>query len=205
MEGCIVMEYAGKGDLRKRRIVWEKERGGIPEKDVKRFMWDVLRGLKVLHDRGIAFRDLKGSNVVVAEDARRTAKLTDFGLATHVDINTWWRNIHLYIKGFDPALKEGKEQVDLLATDVYAFGTMVYEILAGLDATQVVEEEEKGMRSLRVGDAAWALVKRTRLGQEVRPKAGELLEDPWFDEVKKKEGKKLKSELSGTMMAKIKV
>ena len=44
-------------------------------------MKDIATGMEFLHSKGIAHRDLKSGNVLLAEDACKTAKLCDFGTA----------------------------------------------------------------------------------------------------------------------------
>ncbi|KAG6890511.1 hypothetical protein C0995_007710 [Termitomyces sp. Mi166 len=103
-----------------------------------RFVDDVARGLKYLHENGIVHGDLKGKNVLVSEDGR--AVLADFGTSSILDYNTLvgvspppsvsqegtarWRAPETF--NF-----EGDEELpDTTASDVYAFAMVVYEIFA---------------------------------------------------------------------------
>ena len=46
----------------------------------------VLTGLRVLHDAGIAHRDIKADNLLLADDG--TVKLADFGSAKRISMST---------------------------------------------------------------------------------------------------------------------
>jgi len=52
----------------------------LSETDSLGYLEDVLKAVKFLHSKGIVHRDIKGDNVLLAEDRLR-AKLTDFGSA----------------------------------------------------------------------------------------------------------------------------
>jgi serine/threonine protein kinase len=74
---CLAMEYAEHGDL----AAWLKERGGQPERVVRREIAAILAALDALHRGQALHRDLTPFNVFVCENER--LKLGDFGIATH--------------------------------------------------------------------------------------------------------------------------
>ena len=64
---CVVMEYAGKGDLQHCIKSHAKRRARVPEEDIWRAMVHICRGLKSLHEKKIIHRDLKSANVFITE------------------------------------------------------------------------------------------------------------------------------------------
>jgi serine/threonine-protein kinase len=84
--------------------------------------------LTYLHENGYIHRDLKPANVMVQPDG--TIKLIDFGLARSLDV-IWERGTR--VRG-SPAYM-APEQVTgerlSFATDVYALGTTLFELLSG--------------------------------------------------------------------------
>jgi serine/threonine-protein kinase len=103
--------------------------GPLALDDVVRLAADVGAGLDALHHSGIVHRDVKPSNVLL--DADGAARLTDFGLAKGRDYSA------LTLPGqmlgtmdyLAPELIRGDEPS--AASDVYAFGCLVYACVAG--------------------------------------------------------------------------
>lgn len=59
-----------------------RTRGRLSENETRRFLKQLLDGLKHIHDRGIIHRDLKPANVYLTQDY--VLKIGDFGLADRI-------------------------------------------------------------------------------------------------------------------------
>ncbi len=81
----ISMDYVDGTDAG--RLIRERYRSGMPEKDVSEIVTAVADALDFGHDRRLLHRDVKPENILVTvPDAhRRRVLLTDFGIARRID------------------------------------------------------------------------------------------------------------------------
>jgi serine/threonine-protein kinase len=107
---------------------------GVPQPahEAARLLETLARTIHAAHQRGIVHRDLKPANVLLAADG--TPKITDFGLAKQLDSEA--RRTHSgAILGtpsyMAPEQAEGRSREISPATDVYALGAILYELLTG--------------------------------------------------------------------------
>jgi len=121
----LVMEYVPGGSL---RDLLEAE-GQLSTKRTLEIGLDLADALARAHRLGIVHRDLKPSNVLLAEDS--TPRLTDFGIAYVASGQrlTTTGTIMGTIPYLSPEACRG-EMPDTRA-DIWAFGVMLYEMLAG--------------------------------------------------------------------------
>ncbi len=119
------------------------ETGPIPQKQVVDYALQVARGLSAAHGKGIVHRDLKPENLFVSRDGH--LKILDFGLAKRVEtiaeMSAPTRSGHT-----EPGTIMGTagymspEQVKGLPvdhrSDIFSFGTILYELLSGRKAFQ---------------------------------------------------------------------
>ena len=91
----------------------------------------MLEGLAFAHARGIVHRDVKPSNVLLAEEERVSVRLFDFGLALMADADTLTAvgDVPGTLAYISPERLHGQEAGP--AADVWAVGVLLWEALAG--------------------------------------------------------------------------
>lgn len=119
----LVFEYLNR-DL---KMALEETVAGLPEKVVKSYLFQLLRGIAYCHSHRILHRDLKLQNLLVNFDG--TIKLADFGLARSVSlplrvytkevVTLWYRA---------PEILLGSEYYGP-AVDIWSLGCIFYEML----------------------------------------------------------------------------
>ena len=129
-DGCVfyVMPYVDGGSLR-RRLAAEKH---LPLEEAVRIACDVAAGLAAAHRDGIIHRDIKPENILLHNGA---AVVADFGIAVAVSAAAPSRMTQpgSYLgtpEYMSPEQATGDGIVDA-RSDVYALGTVLYEMLAG--------------------------------------------------------------------------
>jgi len=105
----------------------------------------IARGLSVAHEKGVVHRDLKPENLFVTKDGR--VKILDFGLAKLTQPRPGFENTAPTVGGeTEPGAVMGtvgymspeqvRGQVADHRTDIFSFGAILYEMLAGKRAFQ---------------------------------------------------------------------
>src|SRR6266436_6208476 len=121
------------------------KRGPLPIRKVIDYGVQIARGLEAAHERGIVHRDLKPENLFLTRDGR--IKILDFGLAKLTQpLQSSEYGTTTVTTGTDPGVVMGTvgymspEQVrgdsSDHRTDIFAFGAVLYEMLAGKRAFQ---------------------------------------------------------------------
>ena len=126
------MPFVSGASLRERMLA-----GPIPAHEAQGILRDVAKALAYAHRQGIVHRDIKPENVLLSEG---TAMVADFGVArairaasTQVDAGETITQMGTQIGTpayMAPEQAAGDPDVDFRA-DLYAFGVMAYELLAG--------------------------------------------------------------------------
>jgi len=106
-------------------------KGRLPLPDVVRLALDVCAGLSAAHAANVLHRDLKPENVIVAKAGH--AVITDFGIArasAGAELSRTIGGIVGTPAYMAPEQVEGRGDLDARA-DLYALGTMLYELITG--------------------------------------------------------------------------
>jgi serine/threonine-protein kinase len=125
--GYFTMEYIEGGTLSE---YLQSDVPGLPERTT--LALDILAGLAVAHSQNppVIHRDISPSNILVDKSQRRPlAKISDFGMAKHVNPDSLVASAggkYLYMA---PESFLGTHST---ATDVYAVGIVVFEMLTGM-------------------------------------------------------------------------
>jgi serine/threonine protein kinase len=119
--------------------------GPIPWKEALKITLEICEGLRLIHEKGIIHRDLKSGNIMLCEQSGIThVVLMDFGLAHDVRSGTGESGSKPH-----PIEKDSLSQMIVgtpqymapeqfeakpvsAATDIYALGIILYELLTGL-------------------------------------------------------------------------
>ncbi|HCO25215.1 MAG TPA: hypothetical protein DIT97_20125, partial [Gimesia maris] len=204
----LAMEYVPGIDLKQLLILQKR----LPEKAALRIIRDVADALSFAHHKGIVHRDIKPANVLLGDFSNNSdsaaetlcemistgqhpvVKLTDFGLARHMDQS---ESLALTKTGAmlgTPYYLAPEQCMDTApiqpATDIYSLGITLFELLAGRppflaqDSVKLITmhcfDQPPNLKKLNpeVSDAVAALVERClQKRPEARFADGEHLRD----------------------------
>jgi serine/threonine-protein kinase len=124
-ELSLILEYVEGANLGKLL----KERGALPVEVATTIAVDILNGLEQAHAAGIIHRDLKPDNVLVSD--RGEVKITDFGLATLKDLPTVTQEGMVVGTPAYMAPEQAEGGEITAATDIFALGLILFEMLTG--------------------------------------------------------------------------
>jgi serine/threonine protein kinase len=109
--------------------------GPIAEGNALEYAWQTSQGLAAAHDKGIVHRDLKPENIFITSDGR--VKILDFGLAKLLQPGPEQQDQTQTASGMalgTPAYMSPEQVRGQRAdhrSDIFAFGAVLYEMLAG--------------------------------------------------------------------------
>ncbi|MED6184939.1 hypothetical protein PIB30_052265 [Stylosanthes scabra] len=178
----IFLELVPKGSL---LSLYQKY--SLNDSHVSAYTWQILHGLKYLHDQNVVHRDIKCANILV--DVNGSVKLADFGLAKATKLNDvksskgspYW---------MAPEVVNLRNDGYGLAADIWSLGCTVLEMLIGKPPYSDLE----GMQALfRIGrgepppipetlskDARDFILECLQVNPSKRPTAAQLLEHPFL-------------------------
>jgi tRNA A-37 threonylcarbamoyl transferase component Bud32 len=109
----------------------------------------ISRGLAFAHAAGVVHLDLKSENVLIGRDG--VSKIADFGVARRIDAGERHEASGITIRGtFRSMSPEQTRAVPADArSDLFSFGTLLYELFAGLSPFHVRGHAEETIRRIR--------------------------------------------------------
>lgn len=122
----FVMQYIEGGTLKRRLI-----KRGITQAQIISLMTMLADALTYAHEKGVLHRDIKPSNILI--DERDQPYISDFGLARILQVgdSTISHDMMLGTPFYISPEQARGERTLTPATDVYSFGVIFYELLAG--------------------------------------------------------------------------
>src|SRR5947207_12261012 len=136
-----------------------RTRGRLPEPEAFEIARQLCDGLAEAHRRGIIHRDLKSANVILCrgENDELRAVITDFGLAGEGTQSGDLGGTPRYIA---PELWKGERASK--ASDFYALGVILYEMMAGLRSPESVSTLSHSDTDVTTASHSESLISNTR-------------------------------------------
>jgi predicted Zn-dependent protease len=104
----------------------------LPPRRAAELVETLADAMHYAHERGVVHRDLKPANILIGPDGQ--PKITDFGLAKQLDLDTGQTRSGAVMgtpSYMAPEQAAGMSKAIGPATDVYALGAILYELLTG--------------------------------------------------------------------------
>lgn len=145
----IVMEYLAGEDLEQ---VFAR-RGALPINDVLEYMGQACRGLQHAHEKGVIHRDVKPTNLFLAEDG--VVKLLDLGLGELIDTEGKSDRVFDTDEGVVVGTTDymSPEQIRDkpidARTDIFGLGCTMYRLLSGSYAFPGLTREDRLVKRIR--------------------------------------------------------
>lgn len=163
----IVMEYVDGPNLSSELKIHAERHEFMQERYAARFAAEICDGLAAVHAARICHRDVKPANVLLSRGPHGDwhPKLTDFGiskvLSSTLEGTTAFAGTPRYMA---PEIIKGRTPCP--ASDLYSFGVMLYEMVAGhapftapnREAVILAHLEQDPRRPSGISDAMWYVI-----------------------------------------------
>ena len=106
-----------------------RERGPLPVAEALGYAIQIGRALGFAHEQGLIHRDVKPQNALIAPDGR--VKVTDFGIARALELEGLTQTGTVLGTSEYVAPEQARGELVGPATDIYALGVVLFELLAG--------------------------------------------------------------------------
>lgn len=137
----IAMEYYPEGSIS------DKIKGGIlPLGESIRLTADICRGLEYAHALEYIHRDIKPANIIIDQNGH--ARLSDFGLATRVNIDGT-ASPYGYIGHLAPEVIT--DDITDKRTDIYALGVTLYRLVNGDSFLPITIDPDELLEMIKEG------------------------------------------------------
>jgi serine/threonine protein kinase len=180
----LIMEYCEHGDL----FDHLGAKGALPLSRLRSFIYQLLKALQCLHEKGFAHRDLKPENILVCSDA--CIKVADFGLARPIPTNGMMSTICGSLHYMAPEILQ-ERPYDGPKADMWSLGIIVHAMALNQlpwhaqDDAGLIREILSSVISYPptlLPEVAQIIQRCTSRNALERPTATELLELPWVSE-----------------------
>jgi eukaryotic-like serine/threonine-protein kinase len=125
----VVMERVQGQTLEAYLARWRDGRSRLPAREVVEILAGIADGLAAVHRAGMAHRDVKPANVMLAPDNRIV--LTDFGIFRSESDLSWSPCAGSPLYMAPEAINGGVAPGEQYLVDVYSLGIVAYEMLTG--------------------------------------------------------------------------
>ena len=188
----IVMELADKGDLQNKISELQEKKEKFPTETVWMFFFQILSGLKSLHDQNFIHRDVKPANIFITNEGN--VKLADFNVGKENNRNLVKTRIGTPLI-MSPEVLQGKEYSN--KTDIWSLGCVIIE-LATMKRPYEAEHEVALLYKLKnfkvsipIDKELEKIVKKMmRRNPEKRPSCDDLLKSAEFKKFRRETERK---------------
>jgi len=179
---CLVMEFAGRGDLLQMVNAHKKAGTHFSEPEIWSIFIQSVKGLKALHNRSILHRDIKSANIFVNAD--RSVQMGDLNVAKVVNGLAHTQTGTPYYASPEVWRDSPYDS----KSDIWSLGCVIYELCAlepafkSKDMKELFNKVVKGkyseIPSIYSADLSTAIRSMLQVKSVLRPSCEKILESP---------------------------